>query len=195
MFTNTQQNNSPQVSGSVQPPINTLQKQPSSKNIGSPMHTKMTLSGVPADPSYLDVWQEKETTMNTRYNAPMWSVLQSFILPVHLSNGETNQASLQTWQTFNIEPFIVPRGISGGGGTSNVPGLNVTISSRLSRLATLDVREFTSGGAQNATVEFFKTMDAEGRGGMLADIAGFLANTFLPGSGSTVSGLLGTFGL
>lgn len=215
--TNTQQDN---ISGYVviESPVvspangtivsaRSLAKQPSSSSLSSVVrrmyvqknqpgvkrYGTVSITGVgsgPIDACYLTQWTEKEILFNNRISAPSFNFLQDFILPCHLSAGEADQASLQAWQTFQIEPFLVSRTLAGGAGGGGGPS-SPLISSRLEKLASYDVKAFTSGDAQNEFVKTLVEAGLKGRGGFFANIAGMLAGAFFPGSEGVVSGLLG----
>jgi len=149
---------------------------------------------VPVAPSYIDFWTEKEILCNTEPNAPCFRILRDWILPSHLSTGEQNQASLQAWRSFFIEPFIVSKTIAGGEG-GDTPAPFPGISSRLQRMASLDTKAFTSGDQQNSVVSDLMALAVNGRGGFFAQIAGTLAGAFIPGSGEIVNNIASSFGL
>jgi len=195
-YTNTQQDLVQQRIVVAPPPITnskTLTKQTSRNFIGSaPRHFSMTY-GAPVVPGYLDVFTEKEILCNNAVTSVINKYISLWVLPVALSTGESNQASLQTWQTFQIEPYSISRAQAGGNG-GDIPGVFPTVASRLSKMATVDVKS----GAQFVPNEFISEiieLGKKGRGGFLADIAGQLAGSLFHGTGDTVHDLLSNLGL
>jgi len=163
------------------------------KNVGSVY--KMTAFGAdPVTPNYLNFWTEKEVVMNQCFTSEVFKIIKQLILPTHLSSGEQNQASLQAWQSFMVEPYLFSRSAAGGGGGDYV-NVFPKIESRLKSMAQLDVKAFTSGDQQNEIVLSLIEMGKNGRGGFFANVAGFLAGAFIPGSGEMVKNLAGQIGL
>jgi len=175
------------------PTKRTVAPRPVVKNIGLPMVAPTAAPPVPVNPSYLDSWTEKEILCNQLSTAPVFRVIRELIMPCHLSIGEQNQASVQTWQAFMIEPFIVPKSEAGGEG-GLYPGVFPIIGDRLSRQAAYDTKALGSGEQQNEMVQGLLTLGKQGRGGFFAQLAGDLAGCLIPGMGGMVQGLVSSLG-
>jgi len=196
LYTNTQQDAPPSQLITV-PATNTQKAKVVSrsnsicKNIGTPLMRVGVGIGVPVNPSYLDAFTEKEVTCNNVLSTPIAKYITLWILPVALSQGEANQASLQTWQTFQIQPYRLPRAVAGGAG-GEFPVLFPKIAARHAVMAQVDVRAFATQ-QQNEMIEELITLGKQGRGGFFASLAGTLAGGLLgPEAGTMVSGLLGS---
>jgi len=169
------------------PPIKPTRQVTMKKTGGLVIKLRSDYESSPVTPTYLDTWTEKEIFCNQKTVAPIFKYISDMIVPVALSTGEGNQASTQTWQTFMIEPYTVPRTLSGGFG-GDFPSLFPTIASRLSRMASYDVTAFTSAGKYNEFIENLVELGKTGRGGFFASLAGSLADGFIPGVGKYVRG-------
>jgi len=166
---------------------------PKVKNIGLDVSTSTATPPTPVDPSYIDIWTEKEIFCNQVPTAPVFKVIRDLIMPCHLSTGEANQASMQTWQTFNIEPFKLAKSEAGGFG-GDFDGVFPVINSRLQKQAAYDAKAFATGDQQNEFVKGLLELGRQGRGGFFAQIAGTLAGAILPGSGGIVQGFVENLG-
>jgi len=147
----------------------------------------------PDAPTYLDMNIEKETICNQPPTAPVWKYISLFILPVFLTQAEQDEASLQTWQTFQVQPYTIPADTIAGGEGNLFPTVFPSIASRLAKFASIDTKA-NNQQQPNEMIDELVVLAEKGRGGFFADVAGFLANTFVPGSGEVVSGVVKGWG-
>jgi hypothetical protein len=148
----------------------------------------------PEEPTYLNTNIEKETISNQPPMAPCWKFISLFILPIFLSEAQDTEASVQTWQTFQIQPYLIS-GDTIAGGEGNL-GANFfpSIASRLSKLAVLDTKALNQQQNNEMVTELVEA-GKQGRGGFFADVAGVLSGVFLPGSGEAVRSIATSIGL
>jgi len=164
------------------------------RNVGSAPRMVESDQAVPDTPSYIDAWNEKEILCEQKTSAPVMRYIRDFILPSALSTGEANQASLQAWQCFFIEPYVVAKSIAGGLG-GDFPQVYPIINQRLDRLAEYDTKAFSSGDQQNEYISGLLALGELGRGGFFASVAGGLSNFFLPGTGKFAESAVSSLGL
>jgi len=147
----------------------------------------------PVAPTYLNMNTEKETICNQPPSAPVWKFVSMMILPVLLTQAEQDEASLQAWQVFQVQPYTVPADTIAGGEGNLIPTVFPAISSRLEKLAAVDTKA-NNQQQNNELINELVTMGEQGRGGFFADVAGFLANTFVPGSGEVAKNVVSSWG-
>jgi len=191
MYTNTQQDVTIEVAGPRGVP---LQKKPSLKHLGTPpCKAHVGVAATPITPGYLDSFTEKEIICNNVVSTSINRYIASWVLPSALSTGETSQASLQTWQTFQIQPYLIPRAQAGGVG-GDFPAIFPTIGSRLLRMASYDVKG-SNAQQPNEFIAEIAALGKQGRGGFFSAIAGELSGMLIPGSSKYVESALGNLGL
>jgi len=147
----------------------------------------------PEDPTYLDMNIEKQTISNQPPTAPCWKFMSLFILPIFLSEAQDTEASVQTWQTFQIQPYLISGDTIAGGEGNTGNTTFPSIASRLSRLAILDTKALNQQ-QNNEMVSELVEAGKRGRGGFFADVAGILSGVFLPGSGEAVRSIASSIG-
>lgn len=148
----------------------------------------------PSTPVYLQAFVEKEIIANQPPAGPIWTYLSQFILPVLMTESETLQASVQTWKTFQIQPYtIVANTIAGGAG--NVSPENFPrVTSRLAELAAWDNKSINQQQPSEAVLQIVEATK-RGAGGFFASLAGMAADVFVPGAGQLVRGVADSIGL
>jgi hypothetical protein len=194
LFTNTQQDVEVLPNQPVSSPgqvVTKLARKPSRAHIGSaPTKLHVGVGAKPEVNGYLDTFTEKEILCNNGLNNSINRFISLWILPSALSTGESNQSSLQTWQSFQIQPFSLARAQAGGAGGGDASEAFPTIGARLQKLAAVDVKP-SSAYQANEFIGELQTLSKQGRGGLFADIAGHLAGMIFPGAEGIVHGIMG----
>jgi len=147
----------------------------------------------PDTQSYINMNTEKETICNQPPSNPVWKYISMMILPVFLTQAEQDEASLQAWQTFQVQPYMIPADTIAGGEGNLFNTVFPSISSRLEKMAAIDTKA-NNQQQNNELINELVVMGEQGRGGFFADVAGFLADTFVPGSGAIAKNVVSSWG-
>jgi len=202
LFTRSQVNNSDAIRARRKLEAKTLANSPQvkPKELSREEKYKMKFEGmrkkvsvVPEDETYINMNIEKETISNQPPTAPVWKYMSLFILPVFLTQAEQDEGSLQTWMVFQVQPYTIPSNTVAGGEGNLVPTVFPSIASRLDKFASLDTKA-NNQQQNNEMVEELAEMARQGRGGFFADVAAFLGNTFVPGTGSAIHAAVESWG-
>jgi len=149
---------------------------------------------VPQNPTYLDSYIDKEVICNQPIAGAVWNILSNLVLPVLMASALNKQASVQTWKTFQVQPYTIPANtIAGGEGNVSFENFPRT-GARLARMAAWDVKA-TNQQQQNEVVQELVNANTRGNGGMFASLASLAADVFVPGSGALVGTVANSLGL
>jgi len=149
-------------------------KQVSSKAIHIPglQARRVGTAGPVPGTGYFDRVTDRWTSSNQIVPAPVWKVLQMWVLPVAMADtSNIEEQSSQGWSAFYIEPNRIPRSTAGGLGSAGPgqPGNPGTAYDRHLTMSAIDVKGIATDG-QNEIIRFLEEAAAQGRGGFLDSI-------------------------
>lgn len=121
---------------------------------------------------------DKDVTAGLNFMKPIWKFVSLMILPCNINDGQFEDASLQGWQAFFVEPYLVARSATGGLG-AGVPGTGTlywpqSYSRHLSAAAVDTKAPYATG--QNEFIEELVTLSKKGEGGFFTDIAALIGD-------------------
>jgi len=149
------------------------------KDIGLKASRKLKNVGPSGNQSdFFQTVSDKDVTSGLNFQKPIWKFLSNMILPVNINDGQLEDASLQGWQAFFIEPYALARSATGGVG-AGVPGTGTLYwpqaFSRHLNMASIDTKAI-GNAAQNEFIEEIVEMGKKGRGGFFTDIAALIGD-------------------